>query len=135
MSLRTRLAVVGAVIVLVVGYLMVSGFGAGKVYYHTVDEFLARRGQFADDFVRVSGVVAPGSVDWRPTEVSLRFVLASAEGTDAALPVLYDRVKPDLLADEVPVVVEGRMGADGVFLAERVLVKCPSKYEAAVETN
>ncbi|MFO7245355.1 MAG: cytochrome c maturation protein CcmE [Thermaerobacter sp.] len=131
MTLRTRLALVGGVVVLVVAYLMVSGFSAGKVYYHTVDEFAAQQDALEGQFVRVSGVVLPGTVDWQPTQVRLEFTLGSAEGGQAAVPVVYDRVKPDLLADDVPVVVEGRMGADGVFHAERVLVKCPSKYEAA----
>lgn len=131
MTLRTRLALVGGVVILVVGYLMVSGFSAGKVYYHTVDEFAAQQAELGDEFVRISGVVVPGTMDWQPTQVRLAFTLGSAEGGDARVPVVYDRVKPDLLADDVPVVVEGRMGAGGVFVAERVLVKCPSKYEAA----
>jgi cytochrome c-type biogenesis protein CcmE len=28
------------------------------------------------------------------------------------------------------VVAEGRLGADGVFQASTILVKCPSKYES-----
>lgn len=131
MNLRSRVALVGAVVVLVIGYLMVSGFTAGKVYYYTVDEFLPQSASVGDDFVRVSGVVAPGSIDWQASRVSLYFAMTGENGEGPALPVSYDRVKPDLLADDVPVVVEGRMGADGVFNAERVLVKCPSKYEAA----
>lgn len=131
MTLRARLALVGGVVILVVGYLMVSGFSAGKVYYHTVDEFAGQQEALGDDFVRISGIVVSGTLDWQPTQVRLQFTLGSAEGGDAQVPVVYDRVKPDLLADDVPVVVEGRMGPDGVFTAERVLVKCPSKYEAA----
>ena len=122
-----------AVIAIVTGYLMISGFGAGKVYYHTVDEFVQLPRPSQEQFVRVSGVVAPGTIQWEPTQVRLQFVLASADGGTATLPVRYDKVKPDLLQDNVPVVVEGHLGSDGSLVAERVLVKCPSKYEAAGE--
>lgn len=133
MQLRTRLVMAGAVLVVVIGYLMISGFGAGKVYYYTVDEFIAQRDEIGDDFVRISGVVAAGTIDWQPTRMELNFALASEENPGAAIPVWYDRAKPDLLQDDVPVVVEGRLSADGVMIAERVLVKCPSKYEAVDE--
>lgn len=133
MQLRTRLVMVGAVVAVVLAYLLISGFGAGKVYYYTVDEFLAQRDEIGDEFVRISGVVAPGSINWQPAQMELSFSIGSEEGAEGAIAVWYDRVKPDLLQENVPVVVEGRMTADGVMVAERVLVKCPSKYEAAAD--
>jgi cytochrome c-type biogenesis protein CcmE len=38
---------------------------------------------------------------------------------------------PDMFKDGAEVVVEGHF-ASGTFLAERVMAKCPSKYEAKV---
>ncbi len=39
---------------------------------------------------------------------------------------------PDTFTDanDIEVVVEGRLGADGVFHATEVLAKCGSRYEA-----
>ena len=36
---------------------------------------------------------------------------------------------PDLFKDGAEVVVEGRLGDDGTFLASNVMAKCPSKFE------
>ena len=48
----------------------------------------------------------------------------------SALPVRYLGIDvPDLFKDGAEVVVEGHF-ASGTFMAERVMAKCPSKYEA-----
>ena len=36
---------------------------------------------------------------------------------------------PDIFGDEVQVVVEGKYNADGTFVANTLLAKCPSKFE------
>lgn len=128
---RLRWGLVIAVTVLVIGYLMSSAFGAGAMYYVTVEEYLAQADDLEGRFVRVNGFVAPGSVDWRPTQVLLRFNLQASEGGGPVLPVVYRGVRPDLLADGVEVIVEGRPDASGQLVASQVLVKCPSKYEPA----
>ena len=42
----------------------------------------------------------------------------------------YAKETPDTFVDGSEVVVEGSLGADGVFVAHTLLAKCPSKYEA-----
>jgi cytochrome c-type biogenesis protein CcmE len=41
-------------------------------------------------------------------------------------------VLPDLLTHEAQAIVTGELGADGVFYASELLLKCPSRYEEAV---
>jgi cytochrome c-type biogenesis protein CcmE len=48
------------------------------------------------------------------------------------LQVEYNGVKPDLLRDEAQAIMTGQMGEDGVFYADDLLLKCPTKYEEAV---
>jgi cytochrome c-type biogenesis protein CcmE len=48
------------------------------------------------------------------------------------LSVVYTGVKPDLLRNEAQAIMTGRIGADGVFQADELLLKCPTKYEEAV---
>ena len=51
------------------------------------------------------------------------------DGSDASLSVRYLGIDvPDVFADGAEVVVEGRVDGER-FMAERVLAKCPSKYE------
>ena len=51
----------------------------------------------------------------------------------ATYKVDYRGLIPDTFSDSVDVVVEGRLGADGVFHATTLLAKCASRYEAAPE--
>ena len=54
----------------------------------------------------------------------------------AQMPVVVNRLDvSDLFKDGAMVVVEGKMGPDGIFQADQLLAKCPTKYEAAEEKN
>jgi cytochrome c-type biogenesis protein CcmE len=46
--------------------------------------------------------------------------------------VVYIGPKPDLLRNEAQAIVTGHVGEDGVFYADELLLKCPTKYEEAV---
>jgi len=48
------------------------------------------------------------------------------------IPVVYIGPKPDLLRHEAQAIMTGEMGEDGVFYADELLLKCPTKYEEAV---
>ena len=50
----------------------------------------------------------------------------------ARMKVGYVGVKPDLLRNEAQAIVTGHLGADGIFYAEELLLKCPTRYEEAV---
>jgi cytochrome c-type biogenesis protein CcmE len=52
--------------------------------------------------------------------------------TRARMKVVYVGPKPDLLRDEAQAIMTGRIGEDGVFYADELLLKCPTKYEEAV---
>ena len=76
---------------------------------------------------RVHGTVGPGP-DSRPAEFAANFSLL---GESASVPVEYHGPIPDLFAEGREVVVEGATDERGVFVAEVLLTKCGSKYEAA----
>jgi cytochrome c-type biogenesis protein CcmE len=104
-------------------------------YFQTLEEFrVADVGQAA----RVHGYVANGSIERDMQARSIRFAVvqdpphASAPAAAAdSLRVVYGTLDaPDMFKDGAEVVVEGRMGADAVFVADNVMAKCPSKFEA-----
>jgi cytochrome c-type biogenesis protein CcmE len=125
---RTKFLLLGTGIVLSMGFLLWSAMSGseGSVYYLTVSEFL-ERGDAGTGF-RVNGLVRPGSIERLPTGEDVRFVMSDGR---QALPVAYHGIIPDTFVDEADVVVEGRLGEDGVFVAHTLLAKCPSKYESA----
>ena len=46
--------------------------------------------------------------------------------------MIYIGVMPDLLRNEAQAIMTGTLGEDGIFYAEELLLKCPTKYEEAV---
>jgi cytochrome c-type biogenesis protein CcmE len=46
--------------------------------------------------------------------------------------VQYVGVKPDLLRNEAQAIVTGKLDSNGVFQADELLLKCPTKYDDAV---
>ena len=80
--------------------------------------------------VKIGARVVPGSVERDSS--GKRVVFQMTDGT-ATYTVDYRGLIPDTFSDSVDVVVEGRLGADGVFHTTTLLAKCASRYEAAPE--
>jgi cytochrome c-type biogenesis protein CcmE len=123
---QLKFLVGGLVIVLVVGYLIFSAARGSAAYYLTVQE-LHEQGPSVRN-VRVSGFVVGESIVWEPRDLHLAFDMVDESGQ---LSVVYSGARPDMFRDQAEVVVEGKMGPDGVFEARTMLLKCPSKYEEA----
>jgi cytochrome c-type biogenesis protein CcmE len=43
--------------------------------------------------------------------------------------VIYNGAKPDLLKNEAQAILTGKITEDGVFQADELLLKCPTKYD------
>ncbi len=99
-------------------------------YYSTVSEYIAHpkpasAGTGRGD--RVHGFVVEGSIEKNLKGGHVDFVIRDDDG--ATLPVRLENLDvPDLFRDGAEVVVEGHLG-EHTFVAQRVLAKCPSKYE------
>ncbi|HVC02898.1 MAG TPA: cytochrome c maturation protein CcmE [Steroidobacteraceae bacterium] len=74
---------------------------------------------------RIGGLVMKGSVERKPGDLTVHFVL-----TDYAhqVPVKYTGVLPDLFREGQGIIAQGQMGPNGVFVADQVLAKHDSKY-------
>jgi cytochrome c-type biogenesis protein CcmE len=123
---RSKFIVGGAIIVLAVGYLIVSSIGGSTAYYLTVEEVRAEGP--SERPVRVAGTVTGESIEWNAQELMLKFKIADNSGS---LAVIYNGPRPDMLRDDAEVVVEGKYVEGGSFEANNLLLKCPSKYESA----
>lgn len=116
------------VAVLLVAFSVLVGlsFRGSMVYYLSVSEFLTHPPSDLESHFRVNGKVTPGSIARQAGVLGARFQMTDGKGT---LPVIYRKELPDTFVDSAEVVVEGRM-KDGVFEANTLLAKCPSKYES-----
>ena len=74
--------------------------------------------------IRIGGLVEEGSVK-RGEGTQVKFAVTDTAKT---LPVTYVGVLPDLFREGQGVVAEGKLGGDGVFIAESVLAKHDENY-------
>lgn len=118
------LGLLGVVIALVASTVR-PGSGA-LTYSKYVDEVLANPTRFVGSDLRVEGVVQAGTVENRPGSREYRF---SIERNNRTMPVRYEGIVPDTFREGIGVTVRGRLGRDGLFVANEVVAKCPSKYE------
>ena len=147
--------VIGGLLILgAVALLIWNATTSTQEFFLTVDELNARSVEIVDKNVRVSGAVIGDTIQYDPSTLTLTFEVAHVPADQAELEdegglaealhqavadpsrsrmtVQYVGVKPDLLRHEAQAIVTGQLGTDGVFHAEELLLKCPTRYEEAV---
>lgn len=151
---RNKFILGGVLILAAVVYLIASSTQASAEYFMTVDELNAEGASAVNKSVRLSGAVLGDTIQYDPSTLTLVFEVAHVPGDNAdieaqgglavvlyeavndptrsRIKVQYEGVMPDLLRNEAQAIMTGKLGEDGVFYAEELLLKCPTKYEEAV---
>jgi cytochrome c-type biogenesis protein CcmE len=154
---RGKFIIGGLLIMAAVAYLIFSSTKANAEYFMTVDELNAKSDSLVGRSLRVSGAVVGSTIQFNPDSHDLTFDIANVPGDNATIEaqgglakVLHDAVvdptrrrlsvnyngpKPDLMRDEAQAIITGHLGEDGVFHADELLLKCPTKYEEAVPSQ
>jgi len=122
-----KFVVGGAIVAVAIIYLVYSGIQKTGLYYLTVSEFRNRGDEAYGEVVRVNGKVLDGSIQWNSQEGALYFTIIDQENI---LPIIHRGVAPDTFKGGAEVVVEGRYTPEDIFEADKIMAKCPSKYEA-----
>ena len=117
-----------ALVVGVIGYLAFSSVGNALVYYLTPTEVLARGHAAVGETIRLGGLVKTGSIAGEAP--NLTFVLT--DGTHE-MRVHSTSAPTRSFREGIGAVVEGQLGADGVFEASQVIVKHDENYVAPTE--
>ena len=78
-----------------------------------------------DKRFRLGGMVRPGSVDREQGSLEMSFVVTDFQ---QGVPVRYSGVVPDLFRENQGVVAHGRLGTDGIFVADEILAKHDENY-------
>lgn len=115
-----------------VGFLIASGVKETGVYFLTPTELASKTASdptFYNMGLKLGAKVVPGSIKRDPTSQQIDFVVSDGA---RQYPVSYKGIVPDTFTDanDIEVIVEGRLGRDGVFHATEVFAKCGSRYEA-----
>jgi cytochrome c-type biogenesis protein CcmE len=151
---RNKFLFGGLLILAAVVYLIASSTQANAEYFMTIDELSEKGQKVAGKSLRVSGAIIGDSIQYDPQTLTLRFTVAHVPGDNAELEaqgglaealhqavidpgrsrmeVVYIGPRPDLMRNEAQAIMTGTVGPDGVFQADELLLKCPTRYEEAV---
>ncbi len=151
---RNKFILGGLLILAAVVYLIASSTQASAEYFMTVDEMISKGNAAVGQSARLSGAVIGDTVKYDPATLELTFEVAHVPGDNNEIEaqgglakvlaeavndpsrqrvaVLYVGPKPDLLRGEAQAIMTGKLGSDGIFYADELLLKCPTKYQEAV---
>lgn len=125
MQRRKRFVIGGLVIVGALFYIMYGGMQEAMVYFKLPSELKADDGNTRDKFLRMGGMVVKGSLRTDLKNLAYHFELSDGS---ASIPIFFKGIPPDLFSEGKGAVVEGRMGADGVFQATTIMAKHAEEY-------
>ena len=115
---------------LAVANLVLMGLQGTTVYFLKVSELEAKGPAAQNQLFRVSGMLVPGSLGRESSGLGVTFQIA--DEVSRPLPVVYRGGQvPDIIGDNIEIVAEGKLDAQGTFTANNVLAKCPSRLEDA----
>ena len=153
-SNKIKFIIGGGLFIVALAIMIISATQATAEFFITVRELQESQGKFADQNLRVSGAVLGDSIHYDPETGELHFTIVHIPGEEEEiealgglevalhqavedpdnpqLEVIYEGVKPDMLRHEAQAIITGQLNDEGVFIAEELLLKCPSRYEEAV---
>lgn len=127
MTTGRKLAILMMFVAGAIAYYAYFGAAGNWQYYLTVDECLSDLASLDGSRLRISGKVAGGSLQIDADRRRADFTL---QGVKGKLPATCICTIPDNLAENMDVVVEGRLQLPGKLAGEKVLTRCASKYES-----
>lgn len=132
MSKKTRLQVGALVIVAALAFIVLQGSHNFTQYFVSVRQYRTHYAQYAGQVLRVEGTMLSRSVHYDAATSTLHFMLTSQ---GQSLPVEYQGPMPSEQFQNADAIVEGKLNAQGVFVAQKLMVKCPDHYTPATTTT
>jgi cytochrome c-type biogenesis protein CcmE len=150
---RAKFVVGGVILLTAVVYLIGTSLVSQQQYFITVDALKKNQDHYIGRSARIAGVVLGDTINYDGH--TLEFVIANVPDsiqevkTDGGLAdvlhlsaidpnsakvtvILKDQPKPDLLKNEAQAIVTGKLADDGIFYADELLLKCPTRYQQDV---
>lgn len=121
-----RLVLLAIALAVLIGAALLAAWALrNQASYFYVPSEIAANPPAPDRAVRLGGMVEQGSLKTEADGVTIAFVVQDGK---ARVPVRFSGIVPSLFVEGSGVVAEGRMGADGVFVADNLLAKHDENY-------
>lgn len=119
---RIALIAGGLASIAIAAVLVLKALDSNIALYITPSDVIAGKAPH-DKAFRMGGLVKQGSI--QREGMTTRFIITD---TAKEIPVAYTGILPDLFRDGKGAIVQGRLGADGLFSASEVLAKHDENY-------
>ncbi|MBO6768443.1 MAG: cytochrome c maturation protein CcmE [Erythrobacter sp.] len=122
-----RLVLVVLALVALVGAGLLAAYALRNQasYFYLPEQMLADPPEVGQA-VRLGGMVEEGSLHTAADGITLTFAVTGNDGS--RVPVRFSGIAPDLFVEGSGVVAEGRLGANGTFVADNLLAKHDENY-------
>jgi cytochrome c-type biogenesis protein CcmE len=123
-------------------------------YFLTISEMMAKKDTLTGKQIRISGAVIGDTIQLDGVTGKLFFFVADVPANYAEvehqgglavvlekavkdpnrqkIQIAYSGEKPDLLRNLAQAIMIGKLNPDGIFYADEILLKCPSRYKEAI---
>jgi cytochrome c-type biogenesis protein CcmE len=108
----------------IAGLLALNAFRENVMFFFDPSQVAAGEAPIEKRF-RLGGMVRPGTVDRQAGSLDMSFVVTDFKHD---VRVVYSGVVPDLFRENQGVVAHGRLGSNGVFVADEILAKHDENY-------
>lgn len=129
MTKKRKVLLMVVVLVAAIAYLITTGMKSAT-YFLTPDEIAASEGKYVGKPIRVGGKIVGGSDVWDSQNIVLTFTIYDEKAPDKTMKIVYKGIKPDNFKEATGAIVEGTLDSNGVLNATKLMLQCPSKYEA-----
>ena len=135
-SRHKKLALIGGALAIIgiIAALVLNALNSNIALYISPTEVAAGKAP-KDKVFRIGGLVKAGSIQRQADGVTIGFLMTD---TEKDIPVAYKGILPDLFKEGKGAVAQGKMNAEGTFVANEVLAKHDENYmppEAAKAIN
>jgi cytochrome c-type biogenesis protein CcmE len=121
---RFILIAIGLALLGLAAMLILNAFKSNMVFFYTPTQLEKGEVPKGTGF-RIGGLVVPNSLKRQDDGLTVHFEITDTAKT---IPVIYKGILPDLFKEGKGVVAQGKVGADGVFVASEVLAKHDENY-------
>lgn len=121
---RLVLVLIALVALIGAGLLAAWALRSQASYFYVPSDIVAKP-PAPDRAVRLGGMVERGSLKTQPDGVTVAFVVGDGK---ARVPVRFTGITPSLFVEGSGVVAEGKLRADGTFMADNLLAKHDERY-------
>lgn len=121
---RLLFVVVGLAVLGMAAYLVLNALNSNIALFYSPTQVMNKEAP-QDHTFRLGGLVEEGSLSRENDGLTVHFAVTDNAQT---IKVTYKGILPDLFKEGKGVVTQGKLGADGVFVATEVLAKHDENY-------